>query len=561
MSEPGSQAEDSGQRKSWQDYALLTAVASAVSLASFIYFFRRGEILLYGDAVAHINIARRVFDSRTPGWQQLGTVWLPLPHLLVMPFIVSNWVWRTGVGGSLASMVAYVFGGVGVARLFWGGSIAEPRWPISLHALRLGGWLAALFYLLNPNLIYLQSTAMTEPLSMALGTWAVVFYAEFQTSSEIAANAASEPERAAALQRAIRSLRNCGVALAAGMLTRYDNWFLAVAISGLLLWQTIRSRRQLGPAEKVAINRALRRFVTLVVLTALLWLGYNYGTYGNALEFATGPYSARAIAQRSAASGVVHPGYHDLGTAALYFFKCAKLNIYEGPLVAAALLTAIFGTLALLYRRRKAVALLLWLPLTFYALSIAYGGVPIFMPRSWPFSYYNVRYGLQLLPMFSVTAGLTATMLWGNSRARRATVALLILIFAAMYGEALKEAPITLREARVNSVTRLALEKKLADAFKALPPEATLLMYTGDHAGALQQAGFSLKRVVTENNYHLWQSALQDPAQSAQYVVAMNGDPVWQAVERDGKQLQVMSAFYVPGQPAATIYRSSASRR
>ena len=47
--------------------ALLAWLTACVSILSFLFYFRRGEILLYGDAVAHINIARRVFDSRTPG--------------------------------------------------------------------------------------------------------------------------------------------------------------------------------------------------------------------------------------------------------------------------------------------------------------------------------------------------------------------------------------------------------------------------------------------------------------------------------------------------------------
>ena len=68
---------------------------------------RHGEVLLYGDAVAHINIARRVFDSKTPGLLQLGTVWLPLPHLLMFPFIISNEMWQSGSGGSIPSMAAY----------------------------------------------------------------------------------------------------------------------------------------------------------------------------------------------------------------------------------------------------------------------------------------------------------------------------------------------------------------------------------------------------------------------------------------------------------------------
>src|ERR1700756_4490627 len=78
---------------------LLAWLATCVSVFSFLFYFQRGEVLLYGDAVAHINIARRVFDSQTPGLLQLGTVWLPLPHLLVIPLLAPDWMWRAGLGG------------------------------------------------------------------------------------------------------------------------------------------------------------------------------------------------------------------------------------------------------------------------------------------------------------------------------------------------------------------------------------------------------------------------------------------------------------------------------
>ena len=60
-----------------RDLLRVAAIASVVSLLSFLYYFQHAQILLYGDAVAHMNIARRVFDSQTPGLLQLGTVWLP----------------------------------------------------------------------------------------------------------------------------------------------------------------------------------------------------------------------------------------------------------------------------------------------------------------------------------------------------------------------------------------------------------------------------------------------------------------------------------------------------
>src|SRR5438874_7760573 len=99
------------------DLFLVAQLAAAVSIGSFFYYLRRGDLLLYGDAVAHINIARRVFDSRTPGLLQLGTVWLPLPHLLMLPFVVSRWMWQTGIGGSIPSLFAYVLGVTGIFRL------------------------------------------------------------------------------------------------------------------------------------------------------------------------------------------------------------------------------------------------------------------------------------------------------------------------------------------------------------------------------------------------------------------------------------------------------------
>src|SRR5207248_3810083 len=122
---------------------------------------------------------------------------------------------------------------------------------------------------------------------------------------------------------------------------------------------------------------------------------------------------------------------------------------------APALLAAGAGTCALIFWHHKALAVLLWLPLAFYVLSIAYGGVPIFMPVWWPFSYYNVRYGLQLLPMFSVSAGLAAMLLRkSSSRVGKTLLIILIVLFSAMYITAWRQIAITFAEARVNAVLR-----------------------------------------------------------------------------------------------------------
>src|ERR1700738_1551710 len=137
---------------------LLAWLAVCVSVFSFLFYFRRGDVLLYGDAIAHINIARRAFDSKNPGLLQLGTVWLP------------------GIGGSIPSMGAYVFGVVGMFRLVRGALASNGK---ASGAVRAAAWIAALAYAANPNLIYMQTTAMGESLYLALFIWAIVYFGEF----------------------------------------------------------------------------------------------------------------------------------------------------------------------------------------------------------------------------------------------------------------------------------------------------------------------------------------------------------------------------------------------
>src|SRR6478672_8109764 len=199
-----------------RDYLLLTGIAAVISVGALIFYYHQGAILLYGDAVAHINIARRVFDSRTPTLLGLGTVWLPLPHLLDIPFIVNDRMWQSGLGASIPSMVAYLLGTLGVFRLVNG------------LASRTAAWIAALNYAMNPNLLYMQSTAMGEALYLALFVWSTVYFAEFVREARYDA------------EQAGKTLKKCGLMVSAAMLVRYDGWFLAAVIGAstiILLWR------------------------------------------------------------------------------------------------------------------------------------------------------------------------------------------------------------------------------------------------------------------------------------------------------------------------------------
>ncbi len=535
-------------RKWDRETALVAQFAACVSFISFAYYLQHGGLLLYGDAVAHLNIARRVFDSRTPGLLQLGTVWLPLPHLLMIPFLISDSAWQSGIGGSIPSMVAYVLGTAGIFRLVRGALSFSSRPD---PAARIAAWLSAIIYAANPNLIYLQTTAMTESLYLALFIWAVVYFSEFAQTSSQNDGRPIVPSS---------SLMKCGLCLAAACLTRYDGWFLATALCAAALAIVLKRDDQ-------ALRRSFAKFVLLAAAAPALWIAYNAIIYRNPLEFANGPYSARAIEQKNASPGSPgHPGSHNLPVAFSYLLKSAQLNMAEGNWQKLWMVLLLAGALAIpILDRRLWPLLLLWVPVPFYMLSIAYSGVPIFLPTWWPFSFYNVRYGLQLLPLFSVAAALVAHFLlrFGrNKPAKTAIVIVLLVLLTASYASVWRTQPVCFREAWVNSRTRLALETELASNLTKLPHNSTLLMYLGDHVGALQKAGISLRRTINEGNHRpwrvpsdregLWERALADPSRYADFVVAMDGDPVAIGVQR--QKLSSIVVIRTEGQPAATIY-------
>jgi hypothetical protein len=534
----------------------LVWLAIFVSVFSFLYFSRHGDVLLYGDAVAHINIARRVFDSKTPGLLQLGTVWLPLPHLLILPFIVSKQMWQSGTGGSIPSMAGFVLGVLGIFRLLRAAFARDGEVDAAMKA---GAWASALVYGANPNLIYMQATAMGESLYLAFFIWSVVYFAEY-----VRGNA--------------KALPRCGLFLAAACLTRYDGWFLAgVLVVGVVVAAArapllAKYARNGVPGSLVPSRRVIPKFVLLAAAAPALWLAYNSIVYRNPLEFANGPYSAKAIEQKTA---TVNPAKENLFAAGSYFLKAAELNVGEANWVGRLWLAlALLGSLVTGFGGRGRVALLLWVPLPFYALSVAYGSVPIFVPPWWPFSQYNLRYGLQLLPAFAVFVPLGIRFLVESATriprlavfSSRAHVVVMVSGFVLLigsYAAIWRADPICYREATINMRGRVALDGQLAGWIKSLPADSTLLMYLGEHSGALEQAGIPLQRVINEGNHRvwkqpvdpegLWERALADPAGYADYAVGFDGDPVWQTSE--DRHLKALVEIHTTGQPRAVIFQ------
>jgi hypothetical protein len=537
-------------------------VAALLAIVIFAYCARHDLLLLYGDSVAHLHIARRVFDSLNPGFRQLGSVWLPLPHLLMIPFVLRMDWWQSGLAGAIPSIGCYVFGCVGIYRL--------ARLWLSVGPAAV----AVAFYGLNPGLLYMQTTAMTEPLFLAEMIWAALLVAEFCRAVRRAREMA--PERSSRQvdhlqdesedRLASRSLLGAGLVLLGAVFTRYDGWIFASfawLVVAVAMW---RSRRWRGRA-----GGAFVLFTLLLAVAPVLWMAYNAKQFGDPLDFLRGPYSAKAIEGRTTPPGAWHhPGWHSMRVAALYFLKAAELGAAPLRFANTLFLLALLGTGAAISRWwsvRLAALLLLWVPLPFYAYSVAYGSVPIFIPLWWPHSWYNTRYGMELLPAFAISiAMLTAWLLDITLKAMPKAVPWIlsgVLLLVVIDSAALARAtPLVMQEAIANSRSRIPFEQALARTLGPLSARTPgpILMYTSEHIGALQRAGIPLKRTINEGDYYQWPGALRDPAAAASLVVAIDGDAVAKAVQEHPQGLELLTVICSTDQQCARVYSSQELR-
>jgi hypothetical protein len=534
----------------------LGMLAAWVSIGSFFYYLRRGEILMLGDSVAHINIARRVFDSLDPGLAQLGTVWLPLPHLLMIPFLLSDKMWQSGAGGSIPSMIAYVFGVVGIYRLV--GALLKAKLGATAGtsaATQLAASIAALTYGANPNLIYMQATALTEPLYLVFFIWAIVYFVEF---------ASGLGEESPQYRAAARALWRCALFVACAELTRYDGWFLAGVMSTPIAIISVQHWK-----DRVFRWNAVK-FLLAMAAAPVLWLAYNAAMYGNPLEFATGPYSAKAIEQRVAAP---NPAAHNLWAAASYFLKSAQMTLAVGHWGRFWLLAALVATAVLAWRLRKPAVvgtlLLLWSPVIFYSLSIAYGSVVLHVPMWWPFAIFNQRFGLQLLPLFAVSAGVLVghvSVMSGDRHNWKFAAAAIVLILVS-YAFVWAAKPLCWQEAWDNWEMRRGLDTAVERAIKELPPDSRFLMDISEHVGIMERLGIPLRRVVNNEDHRpwirptdpegTWERALADPGRYVDFVITFEGDLVDKGVNRTN--LTLLEVIHSLGHPPARIYQAHPS--
>ena len=231
---------------------LLAVLAALAGSGAWVIFFQHGLVLSHYDAKAHLVVARRVFDNLTPGWQQIGAVWLPLPHLIDLLPAQVDLFYRTGLFASAVSIACLAVSSYAAARLI-----------LRATGSRLGAVACAALLILDPNLLYLHTTPMTEPLLVASTLLVVLWLVEWIDS----------PGSGIRDPGSVPSKLAC--ALFAAMWTRYEAWPVvaaAIASAGYAIWRRSAS-------GQVAVRRTLG-LALLPTLAVVLFLVNSRITVG-----------------------------------------------------------------------------------------------------------------------------------------------------------------------------------------------------------------------------------------------------------------------------------------
>lgn len=512
----------------------VVVLACVLSVVAYLHFYPGGQTIAYDDARSHMLIARRVLMADTPGAAQLGAVWLPLPHILMLPFIWNNWAFYSGFAGSVVMMACYVLGTLFAYKIVW-------RMTRS-HAAAAAG--AAVFGL-NPNILYMQSTPMTETLmftTMLGAVYGLVCWVQTDDTDRF---------HQIYLLAAGASALLCA-------LTRYEGWTMGVTLTGVVLYCSFSGlslpRRLLftgglggGVALAgyavlhfgivagvvalpllvlvyVAIRRVHSRdewnategqvlaFGILGATGPLAWMAWNLAIFGDPLAFQNGVYAKP--------SNWVNNGevaMHHLWIA-FRTYEIATLDTATQPVAMLGLLAVAVYLLRTRLSPESLPVLSLLVMFPMFVATLYKGQRPLHVYEYYH-SLYNVRFGLVMLLPISLMIGfavgeaarLVPRRWWAPLRVLPAVAVIAIASILAVNG--LRTGGIvTLEEPLTSDAAKSSVQADQAATWlRQHYSGGLMLMESYGNEQVAYSSRVPLQDQVYEGSYRLWTPALEHP--------------------------------------------------
>lgn len=476
---------------------LIGWVTAVMSVLSFIYFHLEGTILVNIDSISRLMIARRVVDSWEPSFAQLGTVWLPLTHILSLPFISIDPLYNTGLAGSLISMAAFVIASLYLYKLVQ--KLTDDR-----NAALLG----VIMFIVNVEILYLQATPMTELPLYATVLASTYYLLRFEQ------------------ERRFGWLFWSSLSIALGSLIRYEAWFLLPFQAGVIGYLLLRQRATRHEVEAHLIFWGYWAFTGIA-----FWLLWNQVIVGDFLAFQRGEY-----AKPSLWVSADDPVIGSWSTAFLSYLYASLDNL--GWIFAVGVVCLGVYLWQTRLRPGSLAPLTLWIFFPAFVAMLYLGQRPLYVPEFYDGDRYNTRFALiMLLPTIIFIAYVVRNRL--RLSALTAGLAAVFMLVKVMDVGVINVQEVATDLGRPEVRSQLDAAAWLQANYDNTP----LLLETYGNERTLFYSQISMRRLITEGTYQIWEQALEDPTEWVDWIVMRGGSPakagwsvpdvVWQTLGED----------------------------
>ncbi len=518
--------------------SVLFIITSAVSLSALVYFYMAGNLnLMNYDAVARLNIARKVIDNITPGIGQLGGMWLPLPQVLFIPFIWIDALWHTGFAGAIISTASFVAGALYLEKTVY-----------LLTRSRNGSFLAWFMFVSNQNILLFQTSAMSE--SFYLCTIILILY--FLTKWTVSRNTVH--------------LLSSAFFIMICTLTRYEGYFIfAGSMIAVFLVLMIFHRLDKKTGE---IESSLLLFITIAAYGIFLWCLYCALFFKDPLYWLH-YYSQAAVIPMGPALDTA-PGYGaDIWQS---FTAYSHASVWMNGIINSVLGFLGFFFLAgnMLQKKMKKNSIAVYIPVivlfSFLFPLLVFGYMKGLIPKiTYPtitvahlFNklhnvYYdwaspNIRYGMTTIPFIAVFAGYLA------SKSRLAFMAAMIFVCYQVFTNFYT--PLYLQF----SIPKAAkyMDLPAADWLKTHYDSGLILISSSKHEDTIFQTELPYNRFIHEGTQEYWSESLQNPETHARWVVLSEviiGDKVFEQLAPVGRDILKQNYELVYSRGKYKIYK------
>lgn len=503
---------------------LLTIVTSLISVGAIIYFMMNGlQNLGNYDAVARLNIARKITDNVTPGVGQLGGIWLPFPHVLMVPFVQIETLWKTGIAGAMILGASFVLGAVYLQKTAY---LLTKSLAVSL--------LAWFMFVANINILFLQTMALSEIFFITCLVMITYFLTKWMQNPTI------------------QYLLATSVFLVLITLTRYEGYFVFIGATLVVLLGSIMHFRKSGWQK---IEGTMLLFLVTGGFGIILWCIYCFLFYNDFLHWLH-LYSDGKLQVSTATESVLETNQTIFEVKE--FTLAQAFNIYtqviqwmNGKITT---MLGAFGFLItvvlMIKNRHKEKFVQTYLPLTIISFVLfcflVYGYQKGFIPEiNLPpklipeaerksFTIYsdsNIRYGIILAPSIVLLAALVA------ARNRLMYLTVLLLFIGQLFMNVYK--PQTMQYSLPILWPYSTL--KQVDPFMSMYDNRGLILVSANaHEDFMFQTGLPYKRFISEGTREYWMESLNEPGKYADWVIydtKVQGDAVTYFLTEEARQI------------------------